>query len=179
MIKDELRPIGGFFELALLDVPPVPDSIWEVWIGRRECTLTARTARAVLAALIAAKRPRVVWMPAYLCRELASAAGKAPLRFYPLDDQLSPDTYFLRSALGAGDLIVVIDYFGWPPSKTLLELAAEQHEVIWVEDRAHCLWTQDPPWAPWVPLQPAQASGSARRRHLGRTKRCRSPKRAS
>ena len=98
-------------------------------------------------------------MPAYLCRELASAAGKAPLRFYPLDDQLSPDTYFLRSALGAGDLIVVIDYFGWPPSKTLLELAAEQHEVIWVEDRAHCLWTQDPPWAPWVLYSPRKLVG--------------------
>ena len=156
---DDSRPVGGFFELGLLDVPPVENSVWELWIGQRRSVLTSWSARAALAHLVEAKNPRMVWMPAFVCRELASAAGNTNLQFYPLDDELSPDTNFLKAKLTAGDLAVVIDYFGWPPSRALIELAADMHDVTWVEDRAQCLWTQDPPWAPWILYSPRKLVG--------------------
>src|SRR5690242_150508 len=90
------RPIGGFFELALLDIPPVSDSIWRAWTSHGRPAVTAWTARAALKWLIDLKRPDKVWLPAYTCRQLATAAPRSDLRFYPLSREFSPDTPFLQ-----------------------------------------------------------------------------------
>jgi hypothetical protein len=145
--------------LGLLDVPPVQESIWQAWLGYGRLTVTAWTARAALARLIEATQPRRVWMPAYICRELACAGPGASLRFYPLDAELSPDVRFLRRHVAAGDLALVADYFGWPPKQEVIDLAAERPEVTWVEDRAQCLWTAQPPWAPWLLFSPRKVVG--------------------
>ncbi len=155
------RPLGSFFGLGLLDIPPVAGSIWEAWCRDGHAAITAWTARAALAQLIADKAPRRVWLPAYSCPELASVARPSDLRFYPIDEGLSPKAGFLRQHLRSGDLVMATDYFGWPPSRDFQQLAAEMADVIWVEDRAQCLFTELPQWAPWLLYSPRKLVGVA------------------
>src|ERR1700720_4848541 len=108
------RPIGGFFGLALSEVAPVPDSIWNCWT-RGAKVVAARTARASFAHLISYLQPRRVWLPAYICPEMALAVDPTLLRFYPLDDQLSPDCGILKNQVRKNDLVVAVDFFGSPP----------------------------------------------------------------
>jgi hypothetical protein len=152
-------PVGGFFELGLLDIPTLPDSIWNAWTADGLSVITAWTARAALGQLIIQKHPRRIWLPGYLCRELASVALKEAVCFYHLDEMLSPDIRFLRQNVKAGDLVVAIDYFGWLPNRDFVNFASSTDDVIWVEDRAHCLWTEQPPWAPWVLYSPRKLVG--------------------
>jgi hypothetical protein len=55
----------------------------------------------------------------------------------------------LNAQLLADDLVIVADYFGWPPNQIFRDWVRERPDVLWVEDRAQVLWTGDPPWAPW------------------------------
>lgn len=154
------RPIGGFFGLALNDVPPPADSVWASWTRQGALALTAWTARAALARLIAAKEPPRVWLPAYVCRDIVSVAPSSTVRLYPLDrERPSPDVQFLREHVRPGEMVVAIDYFGWPPSRDFIAFVAGRPEVIWVEDRAQCLWTDHPAWAPWLLYSPRKLLG--------------------
>ena len=159
------RPIGGFFGLAIEDVPTVPGSIWEEWTKQFRAVSTFSTARAALAALIGATAPRRVWLPAYLCREASEAAIAAAVNFtaevctYRLTDELDPDVDCLSAELAASDLVVVVDYFGWPPSQAFRDWASSRSDVAWVEDRAHAMWTAEPPWAPWCIYSPRKLLG--------------------
>src|SRR5579863_394322 len=112
MVDRGSYPIGGFFGLGLLDVPPAADSIWQRWLSDGRLAVTAWTARAALVRLIEAIRPERVWMPPYMCREVIAVAPQAALRLYTLDDDLSPDVPFLQKAVRTGDLMLGVDYFG-------------------------------------------------------------------
>jgi hypothetical protein len=94
-----------------------------------------------------------------MCREVIAVAPKASLRFYTLDDDLSPNIRFLREAVRARDLVFGVDYFGWPPGGDFLALVAERPDVVWVEDRTQCLWMDRPPWAPWILYSPRKLVG--------------------
>lgn len=65
------RPIGSFFALGLLDIPPRADSIWNIWCRDGGAAWTARAARAQL---IRTTAPARAWLPAYRCPELALVA---------------------------------------------------------------------------------------------------------
>lgn len=159
------RPIGGFFGLAIEDVPTVPGSIWEEWTKQFRAVSTFGNGRAALAALIGATAPRRVWLPAYLCREASDAVIAAAANFaaevctYGLTDELDPDVGCLSAQLAASDLIVVVDYFGWPPSQAFRDWASTRSDVVWVEDRAQAMWTAEPPWAPWCTYSPRKLLG--------------------
>jgi hypothetical protein len=150
-----VRPIGGFFGLAIDDVPPVAGSVWESWVEPSGAAAAFGTGRAALAALVAATAPRRIWLPAYYCPDvtrtvaISAAMVAAKIRTYGLTDELDPDPEDLDADLAAGDLAVVVDYYGWPPSRGFRDWAQRRSDVVWVEDRAQALWTADPPWAPW------------------------------
>src|SRR5438477_287024 len=154
-----LRPIGGFFGLGLLDVPPVVDSIWQAWMSNGRPAVMAWTARAALKWLIDLRRPGKVWLPAYTCRQLATAAPQSDLRFYPLTCEHSPNIPFLQQHVRAGDLVMATNFFGWAPDEEFIASAAERPDVIWVEDRAHCLWMERQPWASWLLYSPRKLLG--------------------
>jgi hypothetical protein len=162
---DRPFPIGGFFALALDDVPTAGDSVWQSWSQNSGTIVAFETARAALAAAIAATRPRQVWLPGFVCRELSAAAeaaareAAATFRLYPLADDLSPDRDTLDAGLSAGDVVVVIDYFGWPPSRAFREWAVRKSDIRWIEDRAQALWVADPPWTRWQILSPRKLLG--------------------
>jgi hypothetical protein len=157
--RSDIRPIGGFFGLALHDVPPTSDSIWQAWIGQGRVAATLWTARAALALLIEHLQPPRVWLPAYMCREVGAVAPLAIRRFYPMDGDLSPDIGVLRRSLRKGDLVLAVDFFGWPPAPPFIDLVAERPDVVWVEDRTQCLWTEQRAWAPWLLYSPRKLVG--------------------
>jgi hypothetical protein len=99
--------------------------------------------------------PRRIWLPAYYCHEtsnaIATAASEigAQVAYYGLTHELDPAVEYFEERLGSGDLVLVVDYFGWPPSQQVREWITTKRDVVWVEDRSQALWTMDPPWAPW------------------------------
>src|SRR6266513_980194 len=69
-------------------------------------------ARSGLAILIRHLDQHRVWLPSYLCGALAEAAGGRE-EFYKVGLNLIPSRSWLRK-VQAGDLVVLIDYFGFP-----------------------------------------------------------------
>lgn len=161
LVSQKVLPIGGFFGLALLDTLPVPGSIWETWLRDGRPAILTWTARAALARLVEASSPSRVWLPPYMCRETFTVAPRDTLRLYRLDDDLSPDVLFLGKHLQTGDLVLGVDYFGWPPAQEFLEFVADRPDVIWVEDRTQCLWMEGQPWASWILYSPRKLVGVA------------------
>jgi hypothetical protein len=98
-------------------------------------------------------------MPPYICQEVTLVPPKSILGFYPLDDELSPDIGFLDRHLRPGDVLLGVDYFGWPPCEQFVAYAAAHPEIVWVEDCTQCLWTDQTPWAPWVLYSPRKLVG--------------------
>ena len=121
-----------------------------------------RNARAGLAHLLSAlERPRV-WLPAYVCADLAdgAASGGRTVAFYPVGGTLTPDADFLRSRLAPGDAVVGVDYFGAVPSgRALAELAAEHRDLVWIQDRAQALWPDADAWADYLLYSPRKVIG--------------------
>jgi len=164
-IARAVRPIGGFFGLAIDAVPPVGGSVWEEWTRPVVAASKFGNARAALVTLINAIGPRRIWLPAYFCPEVSSAVATAAaecaaeVHNYGLTDKLEPDVGSLRTELAAGDMVVVVDYFGWLPSRAFRNWTRERPDVVWVEDRAQALWAADPPWAPWCIYSPRKLLG--------------------
>ena len=152
------RIVGGFFGLALSEISPVEDSIWNTWTKGAK-VVAARTARAALAHLIAYLRPQQVWLPAYICPEMALAVDTALLRFYPLDGELSPECKRIQDEFKKGDVVVAVDYFGSLPAASFRQLVAERNDIYWIEDRAHVLWTSAAPWGTWQLYSPRKLLG--------------------
>ena len=165
--RNSVLPIGGFFGLAIDDIPPSRDSVWAEWTRHYTGVSKFGTARAALIALVAALVPKRVWLPAYFCGEVvtaiiaATAKAGVEIHTYRINRELEPDIPSLNDRLTARDIVVVVDYFGWPPSQKFRNFAADRTDVIWVEDRAQTLWTADAPWGTWSLLSPRKLLGAA------------------
>ena len=124
--------------------------------------LYLRNARAALAHLLASlERPRV-WLPAYVCGDLAegAATGGREVLFYPVGEALIPDADFLRKRLRPGDAVVGVDYFGAAPGdRALANLAAESPDLVWIQDRAQALWPDEAAWAQYLLYSPRKVIG--------------------
>ena len=164
---NSILPIGGFFGLAINDIPPSRGSIWVEWTRCYGAVSKFGTGRGALIALIGALVPRRIWLPAYYCGEVATAIIAAAANIgaeihnFGLDSELEPDVSSLNNRLVAGDVVVVVDYFGWPPSEKFRDLARDRTDVVWVEDRAQTLWTKDAPWGTWCIYSPRKLLGAA------------------
>jgi hypothetical protein len=81
-------------------------------------------------------------LPAYLCQSLhdGALAGGCEIVWYSVDERLEPDF----GELTPGDMVLVIDYFGRPPSQAVRTLIQSRRDVIWIEDRAQALDTAAP-----------------------------------
>ncbi len=75
-------------------------------------------ARSCIYAAVVALRPPAVWMPSYLCGAMVEAvrAGGCAERFYPIDSSLRIASWEWLEEVRPGDLVVVIDYFGFGSS---------------------------------------------------------------
>jgi len=61
-------------------------------------------------------KPRRVWLPTYLCQSIIKAieTNKSEIAFYPIDNSLNLLSTSWMEDLDQTDLIIFIDYFGFP-----------------------------------------------------------------
>jgi len=96
-----------------------------------------RTGRAALAALLRHRGVRRVWLPAYVCTNLADGSGDCEIAWYGTGDRLDVQPEAL-AGVRPGDAVVLIDYFGRSPSEVLRQLTRNR-DILWIEDRAQAL----------------------------------------
>jgi hypothetical protein len=107
------RIIGGMFGLA---EPLEKPECMPVFLKGQPLLLA--NARSGLAVILKALRPPRIWLPSYICDVVVAAVGCGPsvLRFYEVGEDLNivPDGWL--DQVGQGDLLLLVDYFGFPGS---------------------------------------------------------------
>jgi dTDP-4-amino-4,6-dideoxygalactose transaminase len=107
-----------------------------------ENNLFLANATSALALLIRHLQPGQVWLPSYLCVALAIAArhGGSPVRFYPVSYDLDLQSSSWLDQVRLGDVVVMIDYFGFPMSLECADMVRSRGAWV-VEDAAQALLT--------------------------------------
>lgn len=154
------KKIGGFFGLHLEFSPPANSLL--TWWGIPQYThWTFSNGRSALHYLLRYLKPKTFWLPAYSCLSLAEAAKKTQcqLKFFPLNENLSPDCNYLHKHLRSGDVVLVIDYFGRNPDTEFLTLRKKTKNIHWIEDRAQALLPAPQPWGDFILYSPRKLLG--------------------
>ena len=102
-------------------------------------SLLLANARSGIHILIDQLRPARVWMPSYLCGAMLEAVRTTPVEFYPVDRNLSMST---PDGIGEHDLVIVIDYFGFPTPAQFIDGVKSRGAWI-LEDACQALLTRD------------------------------------
>jgi dTDP-4-amino-4,6-dideoxygalactose transaminase len=103
--------VGGVFGLE----PIAPRDETRSLPVETEETILLVNGRSAIALVVDLVRPLTVWLPSYLCDALVAAVSAAPsVEFYEVGSDLRmPSADWVRR-LQQGDLVVVVDYFGFP-----------------------------------------------------------------
>ena len=98
--------------------------------------------RCCLILLIELLSPARVWLPAYLCPSIIAAVRKTgvPIRFYENDYNLRVLPEAL-SGVRQGDLVEVIDYFGFPADERVMHQVRETGAWL-LEDACQAMLTE-------------------------------------
>jgi dTDP-4-amino-4,6-dideoxygalactose transaminase len=89
--------------------------------------------RCCIRLLVEHLRPGRVWMPSYLCPTMVTplATLASEVTFYEVDGQLSITDLRWLEEVGRGDLVVFVDYFGFPcPRERVRDAAARGAWVL-------------------------------------------------
>jgi hypothetical protein len=103
--------IGGLFGL---EYEENPKKVTPSFISGRDLFLV--NARSGIWLLVNRLRPPQVWVPSYLCHTILGAItpDETVLRFYEVDYDLKIRSGQWISEINSGDLVIFIDYFGFP-----------------------------------------------------------------
>ena len=154
------RPIGGFLPLRLPLRPSPTNSVLAAWIPDGAQSWLLHNARSALHALWEQLRPGRIWLPAYICTDVASAISHGTeTRYYPLDRSLVPSADFLATEIRSGDHVLGVDYFGRPVPAEFQSLVRARPDVGWIEDRAQALDPGESAWGDWVLYSPRKVVG--------------------
>ena len=141
--------IGGFFGIEL----PRGESagLAALWHMPGDPRHGFANARSALAALLSQERPSALWLPAFICPSVAVAAQHTatPIRYFPVDEALEPDSAYLDAAARRGDMVLAVDYFGRAPGAEFRRFVARRPDLLFVEDAAQALDTGAAAWANW------------------------------
>jgi dTDP-4-amino-4,6-dideoxygalactose transaminase len=131
--------IGGMFglaeELPCYDSPPP-------FLKKGDlCLVNARSGIFLLCKLLA---PTTVWMPSYLCGAMLQPVEmtQTPYKFYEVGYDLTVSRREWLKDVQRGDLVVVIDYFGFPADQSIMHDVKEKHAWI-LEDACQALLTSE------------------------------------
>ena len=130
------RVVGGVFALET-DGPPRGEPAW-----LSESSLLLANARGGFRLLLRHLQPSQAWLPAFLCDSMWEAIDEtgARARLYPVDERLeTPDRDWLAE-LSPGDVVVLVDYFGYVRDDGLAAACRERGAIV-VEDACHALLT--------------------------------------
>ena len=131
--RTESPPIGGVFELDLALVLETRET--PARFPQAQAVTSGRTAIAILAE----ENPGPWLLPAYLCDSVVQPLRQAgiPFDFYPVGGDLRPRLDELERSVESQSpaVMLVIDYFGFPPSpEDATRLQALQEACLVVED---------------------------------------------
>jgi len=154
------RLIGGFFPLHEPDGAASEQSVLARWTGGRQY-VSYVNARSAFAALVELLDPKCVWLPAYVCADLVCATWREKVRFYHVGRDLEADVALLNQEAMAGDLVLGIDYFGYPVGPAFLAFTQARRDLLFVEDRAQALDTGSSFWGDWCLYSPRKLLGVA------------------
>jgi hypothetical protein len=104
--------------------------------------LMLANARSAIHLLIEFLRPANIWLPSYLCDSilLGLEEFKEQFNFYPVNSQLEISDLIWLNAVSAGDLVLLIDYFGWRPDTSTIDQIHATGAMI-LEDASQALLT--------------------------------------
>ena len=131
------KVIGGVFSLEEI----AGGSMVEPRFFSRDCLLLAN-ARGAFRLLVAELQPRQVWLPTFLCPTMVDAVAPCKPRLYPVNAELRATELDWLDEVLAGDLVVVVDYFGFVLHEDLAQAARRVGAVV-VEDASHALLSED------------------------------------
>ncbi len=151
--------VGGFFEQHDLG-PAVGVGVLAAWTAGRPYAAFV-SARAALAALVAAYPHATLWAPAFLCPEALQAVASDRVRFYPMEAAFEPDLTAVEAEAKAGDLVLLVAYFGLPVARAARDLAARRRDLLIIEDRAQALGSDLPSCGGYLLYSPRKLLGVA------------------
>lgn len=139
-MENRIEPqiIGGMFGLG--EVPSNSNGCTPPFLKGREIFLA--NGRCGIWLLIELLSPLQVWMPSYLCGGMLPAVDRsaADVRFYEVGYDLTLPSQEWLGDVRPGDLVVLIDYFGFPCDSSCATRAKEQGAWV-LEDAAQALLT--------------------------------------
>jgi hypothetical protein len=127
--------IGGLFGL---ECGPHPQRLTPPFLTGKEVFLI--NARSGIWLLVNQLRPPQVWVPSYLCHTITESIDPniTVLRFYEVDYDLTIRSNEWVSEVASGDLVIFIDYFGYPYDRQFS--AGVKEKGAWVmEDASQAL----------------------------------------
>ena len=156
----EPAPVGGFFETHDPDGATGGVSVLEAWTGGRAWAAFGN-ARSAFAALVATLPGTTVWLPAFVCRDMVAPSFRERVRFYPVAEGFHPDLVGVEAGMAAGDLVLVVAYFGQPVASGVQNLIRRRPDLHIVEDRAQALAPGPAVDGSWVLYSPRKLLGVA------------------
>ena len=130
------------------------------WTGERRY-VSYVNARSAFAALVDLLEPELVWVPAYTCADFVASTWRGKVRFYHVGRNLEADLSELKREAIPGDLVVGVNYFGYPIGSALTGLRATRRDLFFVEDRAQALAPSKDFWGDWCLYSPRKLLGVA------------------
>lgn len=114
--------MGGMFGLG-----EMPSPTYSAPPFLKGNTIRLANARSGMALLIELLSPAHVWVPSYFCGTALQAAGErmGSVRFYEIDGNLTTSSLEWLDNVQPGDLVVVVDYFGFPCDPLLVTRVRE------------------------------------------------------
>jgi len=134
-----LRAIGGMFGLEeALNKKGCPPPFL------KDRAIFMVNARSCISVLIELLSPTNIWMPSYLCDSMLEAIDKSTdyMKFYEVDYDLAVPSLEWLNDVQKGDLIVIIDYFGFLFDSAIAIRAKEKGAWV-LEDAAQALLSMD------------------------------------
>ena len=141
-VNSDNKIIGGMFGLPETVVPKgAADS--SDWLFLKESNLFLANARSGIAILADRLEPANIWMPSYLCPTMIQAVDqkKTNLRFYEIDYDLRVPSVNWIEEIEDGDIVVLIDYFGFPLDSNIANLAKKRGGCV-LEDACQALLSE-------------------------------------
>lgn len=127
------RIVGGMFGMKL-----EPDANCGAPPFLTKAHLLTSTARSGLALVVEQLRPGRVWMPSYLCEVMLKAVASSTVRWYAIDSKLRIASHKWTREVRPQDLVVFIDYFGFPTDADLVQAVKERQAWV-LEDACQAL----------------------------------------
>lgn len=117
------------------------------------------TARSGIAFLVGYLVPNCVWMPSYLCNVILKAVVGSEVRFYPVDTCLRIASREWMNTLREGDLVLFIDYFGFPTEEEIVQAAKQKQAWVIIDASQGLLSSTAQPLADFILYSPTKYIG--------------------